>query len=85
MQVREFCVANWISWRGGMLTVEIHIQGRLDEEWSQWLCDLEITYTMENETILCGLLPDQAALFGLIARMRDLGLQLTYVHSEEQA
>jgi len=68
-----------------MLTVEIRIQGCLDEEWSQWLSDLDIEYTPENETILSGLLPDQAALFGLIARMRDLGLQMIYVHSEEQA
>jgi hypothetical protein len=68
-----------------MLTVEIRIQGCLDEEWSQWLSDLDIEYTPENETILSGLLPDQAALFGLIARMRDLGLQMTYVHSEERA
>lgn len=67
-----------------MLTVEIRIQGCLDEEWSQWLSDLDIEYTPENETILSGLLPDQAALFGLIARMRDLGLQMTYVHSEER-
>lgn len=67
-----------------MLTVEIRIQGCLDEEWSQWLSDLDIEYTPENETILSGLLPDQAALFGLIARMRDLGLQMTYVHSEEK-
>jgi hypothetical protein len=68
-----------------MLTVEIRVQGCLDEEWSQWLSDLDIEYTPENETILSGLLPDQAALFGLIARMRDLGLQMMYVHSEEQA
>ncbi|MEJ2601650.1 MAG: hypothetical protein P8Z00_25230 [Anaerolineales bacterium] len=68
-----------------MLTVEIRVQGCLDEEWSQWLGDLDIIYTPENETILSGSLPDQAALLGLIARMRDLGLQMTYVHSEEQA
>ncbi len=54
------------------------MEGYLDERWSEWFGDLEIAHTEADggATILTGELPDHAALYGLLAKMRDLGLVL---------
>jgi hypothetical protein len=67
-----------------MLKVEIQVKGRIDKEWSEWLGGLAIDHTAEDDTVLTGWLPDQAALYGLIAQLRNLGLPLVFVNSEEQ-
>ena len=67
-----------------MLKVEIQVKGRIDEDWSEWLGGLTIAHTEEDNTVLTGSLPDQAALYGLIAQLRNLGLPLVFVNSEEQ-
>jgi len=59
-----------------MHSIEIRIKGCLDPHWSEWLSDLAITYNGEGQTLLSGQLDDQAALFGLVARLRDLGLEV---------
>ena len=59
-----------------MLPVEIRVKGRIDERWSEWLDDLTITHTDQDETVLTGSIVDQAALYGLVAKLRDLGLPL---------
>ncbi len=61
---------------------EVAVQGRLGENWSDWLSGLEIE--SENAggqtiTMLRGTVADQAALFGLLDRVRDLGLPLLLV------
>ena len=66
-----------------MQTVEIRIEGHLDKDWAEWLEDFSITHQAENETVLTGKVPDQAALYGLIAKLRDLGLKLLSVNCEE--
>jgi hypothetical protein len=66
-----------------MQNVEIRVKGRIDERWSDWFGDLEIAYTDQGETILTGDVADQAALYGLIAKLRDLGLPLLSVDSIE--
>ncbi len=66
-----------------MLQVEIRIKGRINEEWSEWLGGLTISHTDPEATVLTGLVQDQAALYGIISRLRDLGLQLSAVSSEE--
>ena len=58
---------------------EIKIRGHLDPRWSEWFADLQLTHLEENETLLSGLLPDQAALHGLLERIRDLNLTLISV------
>jgi hypothetical protein len=65
-----------------MLDVEIHIKGHIAPHWSDWFAGLTITQT-DDETILTGEVDDQAALFGLLARVRDLGLSLLSVNSVE--
>jgi hypothetical protein len=64
--------------------VEIWVQGQIDERWSAWFEDLKISYTEQNETILTGPLRDQAELYGLIAKLRDLGLPLRSLNTMER-
>ena len=60
---------------------EIRVQGRLsDARWSQWFGDLAVTADENGETIICGEIADQAALYGLLARLRDLALPLLSVN-----
>jgi hypothetical protein len=58
---------------------EIKIRGHLDQCWSDWFADLKLTHLEGDETLLSGPLPDQAALHGLLERIRDLNLTLLSV------
>lgn len=66
-----------------MLIVEMRIKGRMDENWSKWFNDFQVTYSEADETILTGMVPDQAALYGLISKLRDLGIQLLAIKLSE--
>ena len=63
----------------GTAVYQIRIKGRLDDDWSEWFDDLAVTYDENGETTLCGPVIDQAALFGLLAKVRDLNLPLLSV------
>jgi hypothetical protein len=65
-----------------MQRVEICIEGQLDETWSEWFEGFTLTHTEQNQTILVGEFPDQAALYGLITKLRDLGLNLISVNPQ---
>ena len=65
-----------------MKYVEIRIEGELDERWAEWLGDLTIQRSEQNETLLSGLFPDQAAIYGLIGKLRDLGISLISVNAQ---
>lgn len=56
--------------------VEIRVEGHLDLTWTEWLDGFTLTHTGQGETILLGEVQDQAALYGLIAKLRDLGVKL---------
>ena len=60
---------------------EIKIKGQLDQRWSEWFGGLRLTHLDGDETLLSGLLADQAALHGLLERIRDLNLTLISVTS----
>ncbi len=62
-----------------MQRVEIRVEGRIDKTWSEWFEGFTLTYTEQNETLIIGDVPDQAALYGMITRLRDLGLTLVSV------
>jgi hypothetical protein len=55
---------------------EIRVQGRLEgSTWARWFDGMQVS-TQGAETVIRGLVADQAALYGLISRVRDLGLLL---------
>jgi hypothetical protein len=66
-----------------MKQVEIRVKGHIDGHWSNWLADLRVAYGDHGETILTGSVADQAALYGVIAKLRDLGLDLVSVNRLE--
>jgi hypothetical protein len=55
---------------------QIKIKGHLEDRWSEWFNNLTITNVANGEAILSGSLPDQAALHGVLIKIRDLGLPL---------
>jgi hypothetical protein len=58
---------------------EIQVQGHLDNYWSDWFDGFVITHKEDGTTVLIGPVADQAALHGLLAKVRDLGLPLLSV------
>ena len=58
---------------------EIRVRGVLDSGWSSWFDGLELTNDQAGQTTITGPLVDQAALHGLLAKVRDLGLPLLSV------
>ncbi|MDX6360199.1 MAG: hypothetical protein QOH37_3253 [Nocardioidaceae bacterium] len=60
-------------------TYEIRIQGHLAQRWSAWFDGMEITAADDGSTVIRGQVVDQAALHGLIQKVRDLGLPLLSV------
>jgi hypothetical protein len=63
---------------------EISIQGRLDERWETWFDGMTLSTDPAGTTLLRGHVVDQAALHGLLARLRDLGLPLVSVRRVEE-
>jgi hypothetical protein len=62
---------------------EIRVQGHLDQRWSAWFDGLTMTYDSDDNTVLCGPLVDEAALHGVLIKVRDLALPLLEVHRVE--
>jgi hypothetical protein len=58
---------------------EIVVKGKLDSRWSRWFADLQIIPQPDGNTLLTGPIADQSALYGVISRMRDLGMVLICV------
>ena len=57
-------------------TYRFRVRGHLDNRWSEWFDGLAIHLLEDGTTLLVGPVVDQAALHGVIARIRDLGLPL---------
>ena len=57
----------------------IRVKGSLDRKWSDWFDGFAITPQANDETLLTGPVADQAALHGLLAKIRDMGLPLLSV------
>ena len=58
----------------------IRVRGHLDDRWSDWLGGLAVQRQEDGTTVLVGPVVDQAALYGVIIRIRDLGLPLLSVN-----
>jgi hypothetical protein len=64
---------------------EIRLKGRLDARWAAWFDGLKFTHEHDGTTRIHGPVVDQAALHGLLRRVRDLGLPLLSVMRVEPA
>jgi hypothetical protein len=58
---------------------EIRVDGVLDHRWSAWFDGLDVSSDDRGQTTIAGPVVDQAALHGLLAKVRDLGLELLEV------
>ena len=58
---------------------EIRLKGRLDGRWAAWFDGLSLTHESDGTTVIHGPVADQAALHGLLNKVRDLGLPLVSV------
>jgi len=62
---------------------EIHVKGYLIPRWEEWFVGLKAELLENDEIVLTGIIQDQAALQGLIARLHDLNLELLSVKKYE--
>ncbi len=62
----------------------IRVKGHLDDSWAEWFDGLAVTHEENGTTMLTGAVADQAALHGLIAKVRNLSLQLLLVERIEK-
>ena len=62
---------------------QIRIKGHLDQQWTDWFEPLTITLQENGDTLLTGPVVDQAALHGLLKKVRDLGMPLLSVNRAE--
>jgi len=58
---------------------QIRIRGHLDSQWTDWFDGLSLTLEENGDTLLSGSVTDQAALYGLLRKIRDLGMPLVSV------
>jgi hypothetical protein len=65
------------------IVYQIRIKGHLDREWTDWFEGLTITLEEDGDTLLTGSVIDQAALHGLLKKVRDLGMPLVSVSPVE--
>ena len=68
---------------GQSMIYKIRIKGHLSQQWMDWFEGLTITPEEEGNTLLTGPVVDQAALHGILKKVRDLGMPLLSVHSVE--
>lgn len=64
---------------------EIRLRGHLGPEWAEWFEGFAIALEENGDTLLVGLVADQAALHGLLKRVRDLGMPLVSVVCKDWA
>jgi len=65
------------------MKLTLRIEGHLDQQWGEWFEGLVMRHLPDGSTQLSGEVVDQAALYGLLSRARDLGLTLLTVSLEE--
>jgi len=66
-----------------MQDVEILIKGQIDSHWSEWLGGLQITHVGQEQSQLTGSIADQATLYGVLSKLRDLDMKLVSVNLKE--
>ena len=66
-----------------LILCQIRVKGHLSDQWAEWFGGLTIENQPDGEAVLSGPLPDQAALHGVLNRIRDIGLTLVAVNCVE--
>ena len=66
-----------------MQDVEIVIKGQIDTHWSDWLGGLQISHVGQEQSQLSGSIADQAALYGILTKLRDLDMELVALNLKE--
>jgi hypothetical protein len=66
-----------------LVIYQIRLRGHLDPQWTDWFEGLTITLEEDGDTLLTGPVVDQAALHGLLKKVRDLGMPLVSVNPLE--
>ena len=67
-----------------MSNYEIRVKGHLDQHWSSWFEGLTISHDDDGNTVLRGPLADEAALHGILIKVRDLALPLLGVNRDDR-
>ena len=62
---------------------EIRLKGHLDSRWADWLGGMSLTHASDGTTVVVGPVADQAALHGLLQKLRDIGVPLISVNESE--
>ncbi len=65
------------------MNYRIRVKGHLDPSWQEWFEGLQMVQEEEGTPLLAGFLRDQAALYGILLKIRTLGLTLLSLESEE--
>ena len=79
----KFCTLSEEDTKMKQQRYEIRVEGHLTADWSDWFTGLTIRQEADGETVLYGPL-DQAALHGVLAKVRDLGLVLVAVNQRTE-
>jgi len=66
-----------------MQRIEIHFKGQINPKWQDWFGDFILSQGHRDDMVLSGTAADQAAIYGVISHLRDLGLELISVSSTE--
>ncbi|MBP1468824.1 hypothetical protein EYB53_024145 [Candidatus Chloroploca sp. M-50] len=64
---------------GESAVYQITVKGQLSADWRTWFDGMTVTQTANGETLITGVVADQSALYGLLRKVRDLGLPLISV------
>ena len=72
-------IVNWGADADEPTLYKIRIKGQLDHQWTDWFGGFAITLQPNGDTLLSGPIVDQAALHGVLRRVRDLGIPLVSI------
>lgn len=67
------------------MVYQIRIKGLLDRQWTDWFGGMTVSPTDNGDTLLTGPVEDQAALYGLLKKVRDVGMSLISVGPVERS